>query len=155
MRLQIVTLALLAAVLSLPTPVLAQGGNGGSQVVVIVNRANDDASGMTRIELARIYKGQKRSWDRDNPISLYLPPPSSRAMLSLAANVFKVHDANAISRYYIRAIFRNIVSRVPPVVDSTEEAVQRVAADRGAIAVVTSGEIPNPRLIRIIEVDGL
>ncbi len=151
MRLLLISLAVLGATLLGPVHALEAQSR---DVVVILNRKNETTE-LTRFELSKIYKGTRRSWDRELEISLYLPPRTSHAIDTVAEEILKVGSADGIARFYLQAIFRNIFRDMPMAFATTNETVRRVAVEPGAIAIVDRREISNPRLVKIIRVTDL
>jgi ABC-type phosphate transport system substrate-binding protein len=124
-----------------------------TRIVVILHPSNGTAA-LDRSQLAQIFKGVRRSWNAQLPISLVLPPTTSPAMAALAKDVFKVPRPEDVPTFYSNALERKIFSTLPRPLASEAEVVKQVAAEPGAIAVVDAAQIEDPASVKMLEVAG-
>jgi ABC-type phosphate transport system substrate-binding protein len=125
-----------------------------ADLAVIVN-AENPVTRLTLQELTRIFKLSRTRWDDGTGITLYLPPRNTPASQALVTRVFQLQSEVAVSRYYLRAIFQQRISSQPVRCTSSDDAIHRVRAERGAIAIVELGQVRDTRGIRVMTVEGL
>ncbi len=148
-------LALVALVaLSLAAPGALAEEPDAQRMVVILHPSNGTAA-IDRSQLAQIFKGVRRSWNAKLPISLYLPPTTSPAMAALAKEIFKVKRPEDVPMFYSHAVERKIFAAVPRAFPTEADVVKQVAADPGAIAVVSAAQIEDPKSVKMLAVEGL
>jgi hypothetical protein len=124
---------------------------GASEVVVIVNK-DQNISSLSLIELQYIYRGDKKKWESGERIVLFLPPENSEAMKFLIEKVLVKRNKEDLAKYYLKMIFQQKIIVPPEPTSSTNETVWRVSSDFGGIAIVDKKDLPENKLVTIIEV---
>ncbi len=121
-------------------------------VQVLVHKDNA-VSTMTRRDLRRLFQVNKKQWDDGDQVILLLPPADSEAMAFLVKNVFKVKNVSAVSMFYLKAAFQQKLTRAPAATLSTEDAVRKIAALRGAVTLVDAGTVQTPAGVRLVSIE--
>ncbi len=119
-------------------------------IVVVVNKDNN-ISKLSKRSLERIYKGKRAKWQNGAPVKIIVPAPGSREMQALLSAI-GVSSEDALAKLHLKLVYQQKLSGEPPKM-SSEEAVQAVAKDKGAIAVVDSDKASGN--VKVIEVEGL
>ncbi len=120
------------------------------EVVAIVN----DHQEMTQIslgELRNIYMGKIKNLRNGNRIVLFLPQSKSVSMDTFVKKILRLQNESEVSKLYLRLIFRQVFSIPPiPVLDASD-AVLKVTANPGGIAIVESSKLPPGSSVKIIK----
>jgi hypothetical protein len=125
-----------------------------SDVVVIVHPTNAIPT-LSLEDVRRMYQVAVKFWPDQRRVVLLLPPPDGAAMEALVRKLLAVPDSGAVAGYYLRAIFQGRLSALPTRTSGTEDAVAKVARERGAIALADRAELTQQAAVRQIEVPGL
>ena len=133
----------------LPPPLLARAR--AEDVVALVSR-DVDLPGLSLQDLRDIYQGNRKVWDNGKGIELFLPPEGSPAMEILVKEVFRKHSSTDLSKFYLRAIFKNKFSKPPKSYRSGLEALALIHRTAGGIAIVSAHEFESDPLVRAVPI---
>jgi hypothetical protein len=103
-------------------------------------------------DLKDIYQGNRKVWGNGKGIELFLPPEGSPAMEILVKKVFRKHSSSDLSKFYLRAIFKNKFSKPPKSYRSGLEALALIHRTPGGIAIVSTREFESDPLVRAIPI---
>jgi len=140
----VLLLALVASLAFIP-PALAQGGD----VAVVVNPANP-ITGLSLIELRKVFSGQKGSWPGGLPIRLIVRPPGSHErfvllrLLGMSESEYK--------QYWTAQVFRGEAGSEPSIVPSIGMQKEALGAFPGAISMVDARDVKQG--MKVVKVDG-
>lgn len=141
----LVLLALVAAML--PAPAAAQGVDPSLRVVV--NKENKTAS-LTTDDLVRIFLGKKTLWDSGVRVVAAMPEEESGAGEAFLSVTLK-KTVSQFRAYWKRLLFSG-GGTVPKVFRSSDQLLDFVARQPGAIAVVDAGAVDDRvRVLEIVE----
>jgi len=130
-------------------PLLVQAR--AQEVVALVGR-DITLTALSIDDLREIYQGNRKVWRSGESIELFLPPEGSPAMSLLVKQVFRKHSSTDLSKFYLRAIFKNKFSRPPKSYQRALEAVALIHRAPGGIAIISAHEIVNAPLVRVVPI---
>ncbi len=121
-----------------------------AETIAIISN-NQNVSQLSLSELRNIYMGKKKNWSNGERIVLFLPPSGSQTMVFLTKKVFKTDKEVNISKFYLKAIFRQTFSTPPKSILDAEEAILEIIANPGGIAIIDSRELSPGSQINIVK----
>lgn len=146
MRVSVFVAALsLAAAVVAPIPVAAQGVDHSLRVVV--NKENKLAS-LPTDDLVRIFLGKKTLWDSGVRVVPAMPEEESGAGEAFLSGTLK-KSVSQFRAYWKRLLFSG-GGTVPKVFRSSDQIIDFVARQPGAIAVVDAGAVDER--VRVLEI---
>lgn len=134
---------------------LALGASGAAQaadqVVAVVHPSNPVES-ISLKQLRLLYGTYKRTWGNGEPVQLILPPGEDPALAFLVDVVFKKQSMDDLSRYYVKAIFQQKISKAPPQLTRLQ-ALATVRKEPGAIVLLDRASVDDAEGLRILPIE--
>jgi hypothetical protein len=139
------------AVLLLGTLHFAEPAAAKVSIAVIVHPqvAVDDLS---LAELQRIFLGERRSWTRDLPITLLMPPEGSPERRVLLKRIYGERSEAQVQHYWINKLFGDEAPIAPKITGSDAMSASLARVIPGAIALVPADRAP--RHVKVLRIDG-
>ena len=125
-----------------------------SQVVAIVNQ-DHELSQISLGEMRNIYLGKTKNWKNGSRIILFLPQSKSVSMDVLVKEILKLESESEVPKLYLKLIFQQVFSTPPMPVFDERDAILKVTANPGGIAIVDSSKLPPGSSVKIIGLVGL
>jgi len=144
---RLVSFALIGALIALWSPGPAQAQGVDRSLRVVVSKENKTAS-LTTDDLVRIFLGKKTLWDSGVRIVPAMPEEESPAGETFLSGTLK-KSVSQFRAYWKRLLFSG-GGTVPKVFRNSEQAVDFVARQPGAIAVVEASAVDER--VRVLEI---
>lgn len=144
---RLVSFALIGALIALWSPGPAQAQGVDRSLRVVVSKENKTAA-LTTDDLVRIFLGKKTLWDSGVRIVPAMPEEESPAGETFLSGTLK-KSVSQFRAYWKRLLFSG-GGTVPKVFRNSEQAVDFVARQPGAIAVVEASAVDER--VRVLEI---
>jgi hypothetical protein len=103
-------------------------------------------------ELRRIFLGERRSWSRDVPITLLMPPEGSPERRVLLKWIYGERSEVQVQHYWINKLFGDEAPIAPKITGSDAMSASLARVLPGAIALVPADKVP--REVKVLRIDG-
>ena len=120
--------------------------------IAIVVHPSVEVDDLTFAEFRKIILGDRQFWTGGKRITLIVRAPVADERTILLERVYKMSEAQ-YRQYWVAKVFRAEIASGPRVVLSNEEAVDLVGVIDGAIAIVSSEDVPEG--LKVLKIDGL
>ena len=120
--------------------------------IVVVVHPSVEVDDLTFAEFRKIILGNRQFWAGGKRITLIVRAPVADERTVLLERVYKMSEAQ-YRQYWVAKVFRAEIASGPRVVLSNEEAVDLVGVIDGAIAIVSSEDVPEG--LKVLKIDGL
>jgi ABC-type phosphate transport system substrate-binding protein len=120
--------------------------------IAVVVHPSVDVDDLTFAEFRKIILGDRQFWTGGKRITLIVRAPVADERTVLLERVYKMSEAQ-YRQYWVAKVFRAEIASGPRVVLSNEEAVDLVGVIDGAIAIVSSEDVPEG--LKVLKIDGL
>ena len=120
--------------------------------IAVVVHPSVEVDDLTFAEFRKIILGNRQFWTGGKRITLIVRAPVADERTVLLERVYKMSEAQ-YRQYWVAKVFRAEIASGPRVVLSNEEAVDLVGVIDGAIAIVSSEDVPEG--LKILKIDGL
>jgi len=145
MQTKSISVLLLTALASLA--LIPRAAAQGEDVAAVVNQSNP-TSNVTRVDLRKIFAGEKRTWERGIRIKLIVRLPGCRERLVLLKLLGM--SESEYKQHWISQVFRGNAQAEPPTLPSNGMQKEAVAAFPGGIALMNSLDVkPGMKVVRV------
>lgn len=119
----------------------------GDQFVVIGN--NTGLQDLTKARLRIIFRGEQQYWSDNGRILIVLPSAKHSQANEIMRYIYD-QRATAVHKYWLSLVFQGR-AQAPVFVDNSQDIVEYVSKNKGAIGVLinASETIPNSLVIRV------
>lgn len=123
-----------------------------AQPLAVVVHPSVEVDDLTFAEFRKIILGDRQFWSAGKRITLIVRAPDADERSVLLSEVYRMTEAQ-YRQYWVAKVFRAEVTSGPRVVISNEEAVDLVSVIDGAIAVISTEDVPEG--LKVLKIDGL
>ena len=140
----------------LPAAVLGSwlfAASGQAKVpIAVIAHQQVPVSGLSLVELRRIFLGEQRFWSRYEMITLLMPPRGSRERKVMLDKIYGQRSEAQVQHYWINKLFEDSAPSSPKITGSPRMSASLVRSIPGAIALVPADSIPPG--VKVLRVDG-